>query len=50
MDSWFDVQFEVENAIREHLMENQKTLRDEPYVKKSLRWQGIYGHFLKLDL
>jgi hypothetical protein len=40
MDSLFDVQFEVENAIREHLMKNQKTLWDE-LVGSSIEIDGF---------
>ena len=40
MDSLFDIQFEVESAIREHLMENRRTLWDE-LVESSVRIDGF---------
>ena len=40
MDSLFDIQFEVESAIREHLRENRRTLWDE-LVESSLEIDGF---------
>lgn len=40
MDSLFDMQHEVESAIRKHLRENRRTLWDE-LVESSVRFDGV---------